>query len=403
MNGEKYTLAAALADRSVYTYINRHIVEPDLTEQGRLVWKAVGDYYDRDANAEYVDPGLLAALIETEVQNPKHRETLRNVVEALAGVDVSPENWAQHLLDMRKEAVGSALATAILNGDAAADLVAEFQSLEDASFDEDEDEVPVFGAKIDDMFSEDINEDLIRMAPASLNSRLDGGLLRGHHVIVYARPEMGKTSFIANAVSGFLRQGLRVLYLSNEEPRADVMLRFKGRLADRTKFETLADREGTDALCVERGWDNCGMIQIEPGSPAEIDALTKKYQPDVLIVDQLRNIQVKGSKSDGFVQHLEHAAKAVRQIGIRNNCLVISVTQAGDSATGKAVLEMSDVADSKTGIPAQADVMIGIGATQEDKDHSRRVLSLPKNKRSGRHDFFPVQLNEATAKITNLD
>lgn len=405
MKGEKYTLASAMASRQVHSYIARHLVTPDLTEQGRLVWKVIGDYYERDVTAQYVDPALLAVLIETEVSNPKHRETLRTVVDNLGQLDVSPENWAQHLVDMRREAVGSRLAASILSGDDTPALLDEYASLETATFDEEEEEDGlVVGPRLTDLFSANAEDDLIMLAPQSLNARLDGGMLRGHHVILFARPEMGKTTFMANLCSGFLRQNLRTLYLGNEEPIKDIIQRVLGRIADKTRHELWADPAGAEAVADEFGYKtNIAFKHMTPGTPREIEEYVIEYKPDVLIVDQLRNLNVKGSKSDGFVQHLEAAAKAVRQIGGRHNCLVISVTQAGDSATGKGILDMSDVADSKTGIPAQADLMIGLGGTYEDVDASRRVLSLPKNKRSGRHDYFAVQVNFGTGKITNLE
>ena len=60
---------------------------------------------------------------------------------------------------------------------------------------------------------------------------------------------------------------------------------------------------------------------------------------------------------------------------------------------------MGDVDNSNTGIPAQADVMIGIGATSEDESQGRRVLSLPKNKRSGNHEYFAVNVDPQLSRV----
>ena len=121
--------------------------------------------------------------------------------------------------------------------------------------------------------------------------------------------------------------------------------------------------------------------------------------PDVLVIDQIRNVQVK---EDNFVRHLEKVSAMIRQIGQRHEVLVISVTQAGDSATNKAALEMGDVDNSNTGMPGQADVMLGIGGTEADVRANRRVLSLPKNKRSGNHDFFTVEVDPVLNKIRSM-
>ena len=102
------------------------------------------------------------------------------------------------------------------------------------------------------------------------------------------------------------------------------------------------------------------------------------------------------------MQKLEKAATAARNLGKSNNVLVVSITQAGDSASGKGPLEMGDVDSSNTGIPAQVDVMVGLGATHDDEQGFRRIVSLPKNKRSGRHEFFPVRIEPQLSNIRSL-
>ena len=79
--------------------------------------------------------------------------------------------------------------------------------------------------------------------------------------------------------------------------------------------------------------------------------------------------------------------------------VVVSVTQAGDSAHNKAALDLGDVDFSNTGIPAQADVMIGLGANQNHKDAGELVISLPKNKVSAIHEAFAVTTEPHLSKI----
>jgi len=119
----------------------------------------------------------------------------------------------------------------------------------------------------------------------------------------------------------------------------------------------------------------------------------------VVLVDQLRNLNVH---EDHFVQKLEKAASAVRNLAKKHGFVAISVTQAGDSASGKSILDMGDVDSSNTGIPATADVMIGIGATAEDERLGRRVLSLPKNKVGGNHAHLPVRVEPHLSKIGDI-
>ena len=79
--------------------------------------------------------------------------------------------------------------------------------------------------------------------------------------------------------------------------------------------------------------------------------------------------------------------------------LVISVTQAGDSATGKVYLDISDVDSSKTGLPASADLMVGLGADEAMKANGLIGFSLCKNKMSGDHAKFTCSINYSTSVI----
>ncbi len=57
---------------------------------------------------------------------------------------------------------------------------------------------------------------------------------------------------------------------------------------------------------------------------------------------------------------------------------------------------------SNTGIPAQADLMIGIGVTKEYEENGLRMLSLPKNKLSGRHVHFPLRLSNQISRLEDI-
>jgi len=109
-----------------------------------------------------------------------------------------------------------------------------------------------------------------------------------------------------------------------------------------------------------------------------------------------------GGRDGNRVIQLEQAATFARNMAKKYNIVVISVTQAGDSASGKASLEMGDVDFSNTGIPAQADVMLGIGMTSDMESSGQRVFSLPKNKITGRHESWPVRLVPSYSRYTSI-
>lgn len=167
-------------------------------------------------------------------------------------------------------------------------------------------------------------------------------------------------------------------------------MRTIARLSKMSKTEILEKPDEAERRAFERGYGNLVVAGLSPGNFFEIRKLVEKFDPKVVILDQLRNIDVA---SESRVQGLEKAATEARNLAKRYGLVVVSVTQAGESAEGKAILDRSDIDFSKTGIPATADLMVGIGADSAMEQHGLRTISLPKNKLSGNHDFFTVSIN----------
>lgn len=397
---ERKVLAALLRDRKAYNEIAPLVKEGTFTEQAAVVYRAIDAYYTRDPSAQFADIELLGGAIARTLTNKKHIETFDGLLRDLGGMECSPANISNDFRAVRLEAAGAKLASALVMNRPVEEidgLLEDYDLCKTISRPDDTRQV-YKGLPVQEISKTYSEGELIKVWPLALNQRLDGGLLRGHHLIVFARPEMGKTLFLVNAVAGFLAQGQTVLYVGNEDPISDIALRVVCRLTKRNKFDVLAQPEESDTLARDLGYNNLVLAALSPGTPREIEQLVTEFKPSVLLIDQLRNINVP-NKEGNYTQQLEKAATAARNIGKRNGVLVVSVTQAGDSASGKAVLEMGDVDSSNTGIPAQADVMVGIGAAQEDAQMGRRVLSLPKNKRSGNHEFFPVRVDTTMSRM----
>lgn len=399
---EQHVLASTIKSRDAWRAVADHVERDDLSEQGWLVWGEICEYYDRDAGALRVDPELLEEAVARKVAADKHKETFRTVVRGLAESDASPENVVADLLETKRQRVGHELAAALLAGESAAELFDEYDKLLGAdSLQSEDEEEPRRGLSVRELVTEAFDRSgLIQLLPEGLNRRLDGGVRPGHHIVLFARPEMGKTMMTIEMMAGFLMQGLTVLYIGNEDPIDDVNMRVVNRLASMTKAEVMEQPEIADDLCRERGYDNLILASLAPGTVREITSLIQKYEPHVLVLDQLRNINVH---EDNRVLQLEKAATQAREWAKRYSCVVVSVTQAGDSASGKAILDLGDVDFSNTGIPSQADLMIGLGATDQNKMRGEVVISLPKNKISGRHEHFAVLAEPHLSKFETLE
>ena len=398
---ERQVLSSAMQSREAFDRIEAHVGREDFSEQGNVVWAGICEYYDADGSAGNVETGLLQESIARTIPADKHKELFRNLVASLSELDVSTPNVVADLIATKRDKIGRQLAAALLDGESADKLHEEYGSLLLAEDLGDADEVETrTGMGVRELVEEKFDSaNLIKIMPEALNKRLGGGVKPGHHLILFARPEMGKTMCTIEMMAGFARQGLQVLYIGNEDPLDDINMRIINRLSNMPKDAVLADPDTADARARENGYDNITMAGLAPGTPREITKLIEEVKPAVLVLDQLRNLNMS---QDNYVLALENAAKQARQWAKRYSCVVVSVTQAGDSAARKAVLDMGDVDYSNTGIPAQADVMIGIGANDAHAKNGEVVFSLPKNKVSGVHEYFACGVEPHLSKIVSI-
>ena len=400
---EKYVLSSCIKSREAFDRVSPFVVRDDFTEQGWVVWVALADYFDRDASAKSVDGELLAASIAREIAVDKHKTMFEDTVRRLVEFECSPDNVVQDFLANRIDRVGLRLAAAIHAKEPTRGLLEEYAKLQDATDlggDEEEEDARV-GLSVESLVADGFDPSgLITVSPSSLNDRLGGGVKPGHHLILFARPEMGKTMMTIEMMAGFARQGLTTLYIGNEDPLDDINMRLVNRMSGMTKLNVINKPKDADAKAREAGYGNVILKSMSPGTPREITKLIEKYKPDVLVLDQLRNLNMG---QDNYVLKLEEAATQARNWAKKYSCVVVSVTQAGDSASRKAVLDLGDVDYSNTGIPSQADVMIGLGATDTHAKNGQIVISLPKNKVSGNHSYFAVAVQPELSKIISLE
>lgn len=401
---EKELLACALHSRQDYEQIVQYIPakSKSYSPEFQAIFTKISEWYERDSSAVNVAPDVLAEQMASTIRSEKALARLQSLISE--AYTVSVPNVMDVVLSAKRQEVADKLSAALVtgeHGDKVDALMEEYNSLRSANGLDpaDEDDVMIDVDVTSLMVQEYDPTNVIQLYPQSLNDRLDGGAKKGHHITVFARPNVGKTAFTVNIGSGVARQGKRVMHLINEDRKEDLYLRYVCNLSGMDKHSVRDNPAEAQRRANENGLSNVIVISIKPGTPEQIKRLIQKYQPDVVIVDQLRNLQVK---ADSRVNQLESAATHMRNIGKQENVLMISVTQAGDSARDKLILDDGDIDFSNTGIPAQADLLIGIGCNEEYKAMGQRVLNLIKNKIGAMEEHFPVKIVESLSRYKSI-
>jgi len=219
------------------------------------------------------------------------------------------------------------------------------------------------------------------------------GIGPGNLIIIFARPEAGKTGFYISlcfAPGGFADQGAKILILGNEEP---IKYHFFRAISAYTgeEYDDIVNNGAAISKKIQSMLKNLRMASIIDMSITKLDRYVEKVKPDIVIIDQLDKIFIRGefARKDESLSALYEAARGIAK---RNECAVFAITQASVLAEDKSNLAFSMMANSRTGKAAEADVVIGIGTTTANA--TTRILNISKNKITGKHHainckFFP--------------
>ena len=275
----------------------------------------------------------------------------------------------------------------------------------------------------DELFvSADLSAIADRITSSGYEWRLDalnrslGPLRTGNFVIVAARVEVGKTTFLASEVS-YLAQQLPkdrpVVWVNNEEESSVVFFRIVQAALGIESKVIIADSKKamTDYAALMGGNKDKIRVTKDMNNVRDLETLFREVNPGLIIFDQLD--KVDGFKSDEREDlKLGKIYKWARELA-RSYGPVIAASQLSASA-----VEMKDppfigldaLRGSKTDKPGEADVVITIGKYKEPKSPEEemiRTINVPKNKLPGggskqvesdRHGQFLVTIDPIRAR-----
>ena len=366
----------------------------------------VGNFYDtiKKAHTKYSDIDLdidEVSALHMDVYNPALTRVAKanflNLIDEIKNEKMPNEDVADDILDsMYKRSLAHKIAVEATNiyngGDASFNSIRGF-------IDEAENQVEEDG----DAVTDDIGK-LIKEIDADTQyqfgdipdlRKLVKGVGKGNLMIVFARPEAGKTAFWISLVAnrnGFASQNIKVHALVNEEPAIRTQMRLISCWTGMTKEEIAVNIDKA-----KHEWNkiksNVRIVDTVNWDLDQVDAYCKKHNPEILVIDQLDKVSAKGNfaRTD---EKLRAIYMGAREIAKRNDCCVIAVSQASADAHGQTMLSFDMMENSKTGKAAEADLIIGIGQQNiVDSEATLRTLCVSKNKITGWHGRIDCVIN----------
>ena len=260
---------------------------------------------------------------------------------------------------------------------------------------------------LEELYNEAVATPGLRWRLKSLNSSL-GSLRKGDFGFVFARPETGKTTFLASEITQMAMQvASPVLWFNNEEQGSKVMLRcYQATLGLRLE-QLLSNIKKHQEEFHKLTKGNIKIYDQAIISKNEVEQICETFQPSLVIFDQIDKLS--GFAADRNDLQLGEIYNFARELSKRF-CPVIGVCQADGTGEGQKWLTMANVANAKTSKQAEADWILGIGRSNDDGYENVRHFNISKNKLLGdkdtvaelRHNRWDVHIEPSMARYEDF-
>jgi replicative DNA helicase len=306
------------------------------------------------------------------------------VAEKLVVLELSPETSESILRQYKTKSIASKVARIAL--DVADGKEGAIENLKDATeslYKENEgtqetQEDQFVSTDLTTILDKQLNTPGLDWRLQCLNESL-GPLRKGYFGFIFARPETGKTTFLASETSHFLEQVDRpILWFNNEQQGEEVMLRVYQAVFGKTLDELKQDASKYESIWRKEYEGRLKMVDTSAIHRNFVYKLCKQQEPSLILFDQIDKLKGFGDDRNDLV--LGDIYIWARELA-KEFAPVIGVCQAGASGENKMWLDMNDVVNAKTAKQAEADWILGIGALHESQ--TLRYMNISKNKLSG--------------------
>jgi hypothetical protein len=394
-------------------YYNKYlniISSVSLETENALIFNLIKTYYSKFSEHNYIGQEELASFFRSEYPAHKDPEHILQVIAKVYAMDTS-DSLASDMVgrlieaDVANKVINALLPT--LQGEQyglmakAQELLADWQS---TLSEDDEDESPFIDDDLDDLLDHN-DTDGLRFRLDCVHEAL-GNLTGGTLGHVFARPEVGKTTFAHSEASFFAEQipdDSCILWINNEEEGTKVRLRQYSAVTGMNEESIRRDVESAKRIFAERGGNRLRLYDNASVSITDIEMLCKEHQPRIVWIDQGDKITYRGQdKAGNGADRLKQVYDKLREIVKRCNKQwkmdMVTVGQADAQCEGRKWLNLSNLDSGKTGKAGAFDYCIGIGKTFIDDEEHVRYISFAKNKLGGKHTKHRVILDSEKAR-----
>ena len=377
-------------DINIYNIYNKYINKDKLKDTYRElynIYTTLEEYYTHYNVSININELEIYFYSQRPALRDKDKEVYANLFNQIKTSEARAELVTEVLkqLKQRQEAFElSTLAYEVSQGKSKfTDLITFAHSLEHEEKLDEVDPSIFVTDDLGELYERSVKNRGLRWRLGTLN-RMLGSLRKGDFGFIFARPESGKTTFLASEISFFAEQATApILWFNNEEQGSKVMLRIYQASLGLSLTELFSNLNKHKEEYYVRTKGNIKLYDSGNISKTDVERVVYQLKPACIIFDQIDKI--KGFVSDREDLRLGFIYQWARELA-KEYCPVIGVCQADGSGEGQRWLTMANVSSAKTSKQAEADWIIGIGKSNERGMEYVRHLHASKNKLTGDED-----------------
>lgn len=370
-----------------YKHLNLSYIKTNFVSLYKL-FIVIHSYYEKSDKTSMSKSDLELAYHSSYLLEDSERNELSDLLDRILKLELTEQNVYAYLNAHKQRCIAGEVAKLALDvedGSAKVEeLLNKFNELEHE--DTETEEAKPVNMDLHEIYESQIQTPGLRWRLDWLNKSL-GSLRKGDFGFIFARPETGKTTFLASEMTYMVSQtDGDILWFNNEEQGKKVAVRCFQALFGLTNKELFDDKENNANEYKQKVGNRIKIYDYEDSSStSRIESIIKETNPSLIIFDQID--KVRGFKSDRYDLELKKLYQWAREMA-KIYAPVIAVSQAGGTGEGKVWLTMDDVDSSKTAKQGEADWILGIGKEQ-DNTSNMRYLNISKNKLLGDEDTLP--------------
>ena len=402
--------------RSLSPLIPMDMLVPDA--KVLLGWYTV--YYNAYPDKNEVDHDLLLSLIKTKSQlTPEQWAVIKQAVTRLKHFNDPDaiQGIVNSLLERDFEGRCGAILSAYAAGQEV-DLVYEVNRLTEQA------KRHITNSTAADYIDDDISvllseegQDYGLKLPTQLLKSSIKGLLGGALICMAARPDKGKSSWLAACLTEFAPQLDK--YFSPERPMLWLNNEGSGRRIPTRVYQAALNvdshklKEYSDDGSIHKRYldvvgrkDRIKVKDMHGATMAQIEQVVEAMNPCVVVFDMVANFRMgTGVAGGNKTDDIEAKWQAIREMAVLHDFVAIGTIQVSNEGGNMLYPPYSALKDSKTGVQGAADVILMLGALDSPDMQSIRGLSTPKNKFAlpGSPSYVQgdVVFNAATCQFTD--